>query len=89
MLSVNIQIITPSTAYNWVCCTYINITGLIKKKLKMYMTMPNGSILWNRVTQMLTLSGPGSKFLPNVTLFLLLLEPGYNNFFIHLWYPSF
>ena len=84
MLSVNIQIITPSTASNWVCCTYINSTGLIKRKkktLKMYMTMPNGSILWNRVTQMLTLSGPGSKLLPNVTLVLLLLEPGYNNFF--------
>ena len=44
--------------------------------------MPNGSMLWNRVTQMLTLSGPGSKLLPNVTLVLLLLEPGYNNFFL-------
>lgn len=34
MLSVNIQIITPSTASNWVCCTSINSTGLIKRKKK-------------------------------------------------------
>lgn len=60
MLSVNIQIITPSTASNWVCCTYINITGLIKKKIKnvydhakwlhsLEQGNPNVDSIWTRV----------------------------------------
>ena len=37
--------------------------------------MSNGSIPLDRVTQVLTLFGPGSKLLPNITWFSLLLGP--------------
>ena len=64
-----------SSNYFWVCYTDINHTGLIKRTSKMYMTTPNGSIPLDRVTQVLTLSGLGSKLLPNETWLLLLLGP--------------
>ena len=56
-LSVKVQVVTLSATANWVCFIY----------------MSNGSILINRAAKVLTVSRPGSKLLPNITWFLLLL----------------